>query len=90
MVNEHAIKGEKNTGFEKAGTLGEFECGNCKYYHSVLRPGYGGCSQTDMLIYSRERSIEVSGKRMILVGFEDCCEYVDRRGNQSQSLTDVA
>lgn len=35
-VAENAIKVEKGTGFEKRGTKGPFECGNCDYFENGL------------------------------------------------------
>jgi len=76
VINEKAIHGEKNTGFEKAGRLGEFECGNCHYYRA-LGSAHGSCGQKDMMEYSQEPKM-ADGR--ILVGAEDCCEYVQRMG----------
>jgi hypothetical protein len=76
MINVPAIKGEKHTGFEKEGRLGEFECGNCHYYRQ-LSPTHGSCGQADMMEYSQEPMM-ADGR--ILVGAEDCCEFVDRVG----------
>ncbi len=73
--NTAAIKGERGTGFEKAGTLGEFECGNCSFFEGQ------GCYQEDM----KEKSKEPRNKDgSVQVGEEDCCEYVDRVGREDE------
>ena len=70
-INVAAIAGEPGTGFEKAGKLGEFECGNCKYFKE------GGCSQKDMMKMSKQPRLK-DGR--VKVSEEDCCEYVKRVG----------
>jgi hypothetical protein len=82
MINEHHILGERNTGFEREGGKGEFECGNCHFFHALLgsNSGVGACDQTEMMIYSREP--RVPGSHSILVHAEDCCEYVERIGRK--------
>jgi hypothetical protein len=73
--NLAAIKGEPGTGFEKAGTLGEFECGNCSFFENQ------GCYQKDMKGKSKEpRNKDGS----VEVAEEDCCEYVDRVGRKDE------
>ena len=74
MINEKVIKGERNTGFEKGGKLGEFECGNCRYFDG------NSCGQPDMMRYSKQP--RASDSRRVLVDEEDCCEYVDRVGRK--------
>jgi len=72
-VNVGAIRGEAGTGFEEAGKLGEFECGNCKYFED------DACYQKDMMKKSkRKRNPDGS----VQVGEEDCCEYVWRVGRK--------
>lgn len=83
MINEHHIRGEKNTGFEAYGNKGPFECGNCKYFHPQFGD-MGGCDQTEMIIYSREPRL---GQNAVLVHAEDCCEYVERVGKRDPGLT---
>lgn len=70
-----AIKGEKGTGFEKAGKLGEFECGNCEYWSNGL------CGQKDMMHYSKQPR---AADGRVRTGEEDCCEYVDRIGRKDR------
>lgn len=76
MLNEKAIKGEKYTGFEKAGDLGEFECGNCRYFDGE------SCGQQDMMEYSKQP--RVKGSRRVRVDAEDCCEYISRVGRKDE------
>jgi hypothetical protein len=67
------IQGESGTGFEKAGKLGEFECGNCHYFD----PAEGACDQSTMMAVSKQPRL-ADGR--VSVGPEDCCEYVKRVG----------
>ena len=83
VINEHHIHGEKNTGFESEAGMGEFECGNCKYFHGLMG-GMGACDQTEMMIYSRQPRIPNSTH--VLVHQEDCCEYVERVGGKDKDL----
>lgn len=73
------IQGEPGTGFEKAGTLGEFECENCKY----LTDGEGGkgCNNPTMKRLSKEPRLK-DGR--VKVGPEDCCEFVKRVGRKDK------
>ena len=71
VLNLKAIRGEPGTGFEKAGRLGEFECGNCRYFRD------GGCSQKDMKKNSKQPRLP-DGR--VKVDAEDCCEFVARVG----------
>ena len=78
LINQSAIKGESGTGFEKAGDKGEFECGNCKYFDAVN----GACEQPDMVRLSKQPRLS-DGRPS--VDAEDCCEYVDRIGNDGSN-----
>jgi hypothetical protein len=82
MVNERHIEGEPNTGFEREEGKGPFDCGNCQYFHPLLG-GMGGCSQTEMMIYSREPRLPESHR--VLVHERDCCEYVERVGRKPEN-----
>lgn len=73
-VNPSAIKGEAGTGFEKRGQKGPFECGNCEYFDHAA----GACDQWDMKTKSQQPKLE-DGR--ISVAFDDCCEYIERRGD---------
>jgi hypothetical protein len=75
MLNEQAIKGEANTGFEKRGDKGPFECGNCEYFDGK------SCGQKDMMKFSKEPR-ETSGR--VKVDADDCCEYIERKGKASR------
>lgn len=75
MINASAIKGEKYTGFERAGDKGPFRCGNCEYFKD------GECRQTDMVKYSKQA--RKNGN--VVVGADDCCEYIDRKGKSWRS-----
>lgn len=76
-MNLKAIKGEKDTGFEKAGKLGEFECGNCRYFDG------DSCGQADMMKHSKQPRVD--GSRRVVVHEEDCCEFVDRVGRKDEA-----
>jgi hypothetical protein len=76
-INLAAIRGEAGTGFEKAGTKGEFECGNCHYFKNG-----NACVQKDMKEKSKEPR-HPNGD--VVVAEEDCCEYVDRIGQKKVS-----
>lgn len=69
MIDESAIKGEHDTGFERRGSKGPFECGNCHYYRN------GGCYEKNMVKYSNQPKLADGGRG---VRSEDCCEYIDR------------
>jgi len=73
VLNVFAIQGETGTGFEKAGNLGEFECGNCLYFDATA----GACNQADMKALSKQPRL-ADGR--VMVAEEDCCEYVQRVG----------
>ena len=77
QLDVFAIKGETGTGFEKAGRLGEFECGNCRYFDAAA----GACNQEDMKSLSKQPRL-ADGR--IVVAEEDCCEYVDRLGKKDE------
>lgn len=81
VPNAFAIKGESGTGFEKAGSLGEFECGNCKFFDASA----GACDQPDMKAMSKQPRL-ADGR--VSVDAADCCEYVARigenRGSQNE------
>lgn len=70
-----AIQGEVGTGFEKAGNLGEFECGNCRYFDAAE----GACDQEDMKSLSKQPRL-ADGR--VVVADEDCCEYISRVGRK--------
>lgn len=74
-MNVFAVQGEQGTGFEKAGDLGEFECGNCLFFDAPA----GACNQTDMKVLSKQPRL-ADGR--ISVADEDCCEYVQRIGKK--------
>lgn len=74
-INVSAIQGEPGTGFEKAGDLGEFECGNCKFMRDA------GCHQPDMMAKSKEPRLKDGS---VKVDEEDCCEYVKRVGRKKK------
>ena len=76
-INLSAIRGEPGTGFEKAGDLGEFECGNCEYFD----PKAHACSQKDMKKLSKQPRLK-DGR--VSVDPEDCCEYVERIGREDK------
>lgn len=76
-INASGIKGEPGTGFEKAGELGEFECGNCKYFD----PSASACDQKDMMKNSKQPRLK-DGR--VSVDAEDCCEYVERVGRKDE------
>ncbi len=68
------IKGEAETGFEKRGRKGPFECGNCEYFERG-----DSCHQETMMAKSKEpRHTDGS----VVVAAEDCCEFVDRKGSK--------
>lgn len=75
VLDVFAIQGERGTGFEKAGDLGEFECGNCTYFDATA----GACNQTDMKAMSQQPRL-ADGR--VSVDEEDCCEYVQRVGRK--------
>lgn len=74
ILNQSAVKGEPGTGFEKRGSLGPFECGNCEYFDVTA----GACDQRDMKRLSQQPRL-VDGR--VSVDAADCCEYVERLGN---------
>jgi hypothetical protein len=74
-INASAVKGEKGTGFEKRGTKGDFECGNCEYFKTKDRQR--GCYQEDMMKKSKEPR---NPNGSVKVDPPDCCEYIDRLG----------
>lgn len=75
QVDAFAIQGEMGTGFEKAANLGEFECGNCRYFDAAA----GACSQSTMMAISKQPRL-ADGR--VSVAAEDCCEYVRRIGKK--------
>jgi hypothetical protein len=81
QLNPKHIKGEPGTGFEKAGDLGEFECGNCRFFD----PKSPGCRQPDMMAKSKQPRLK-DGR--VQVEHEDCCEYVDRVGRKDNDADD--
>jgi hypothetical protein len=72
LVNVQAITGEQGTGFEKRGSKGPFECGNCEYFK-----GSNACHQEDMKRYSKQPKWPDG---TVKVDSADCCEYVERIG----------
>lgn len=76
MIAQSHIKGEKETGFEKRGDKGPFECGNCHYFSNGL------CRQEDMVQKSREPRRE--GR--VEVDKEDCCEFIERVGKRPKLM----
>lgn len=68
MIEQSHIKGEQETGFEKRGDKGAFECGNCRYFHD------GVCNQETMVKVSKQPR----RNGLPEVDAKDCCEYVDR------------
>ena len=74
VLDVFAIQGERGTGFEKAGDLGEFECGNCIFFDASA----GACNQADMKAISQQPRL-ADGR--ISVDAEDCCTYVQRIGD---------
>ena len=77
IVSADAI-GEPGTGFEKAGSKGPFECGNCEYMKD------SSCHQPVMLKVSKQPK---NTQGFIPVGEHDCCEYVDRVGNMARKAS---
>lgn len=75
QMDMFAIQGEPGTGFEKAGNLGEFECGNCLFFDASA----GACGQQDMKAHSKQPRL-ADGR--VSVSEEDCCEYVRRMGRK--------
>jgi hypothetical protein len=68
------IKGEAETGFEKRGRKGPFECGNCGYFERG-----DACTQATMKEKSKEpRHSDGS----VVVAADDCCKYLDRKGKK--------
>jgi len=78
QIDPFQVKGEEGTGFEKAADLGEFECGNCRFFDARA----GACNQETMKALSKQPRL-ADGR--IQVGAEDCCEYVDRMGKKETS-----
>lgn len=74
-IDSAHVKGEPGTGFEKAGDLGEFECGNCRFFDGK------SCGQIDMMQRSKQPRLP-NGR--VKVDEEDCCEYVDRVGRKDE------
>lgn len=78
QINSAHVKGELGTGFEKAEKLGEFECGNCRWFRN------DSCGQPDMMRVSKQPRL-ANGR--VKVGEEDCCEYVYRVGRKDNDET---
>jgi len=72
QINAASVKGEPGTGFEKRGSKGPFECGNCEYF-----VGRNACKQKDMMRLSKQPRWPDG---TIVVDAADCCEYVERVG----------
>ena len=77
VLNVFAVQGEQGTGFEKAGNLGEFECGNCFFFDASA----GACNQSDMKMLSKQPKL-ADGR--VAVAEADCCEYVQRVGRKDE------
>lgn len=73
---ESKIQGEAGTGFEKAGDLGEFECENCKYFKNGNE-----CHESTMMKISKQPR---HPNKSVVVGPEDCCEFVVRMGRKDE------
>jgi hypothetical protein len=69
-IHSEEVGGEPGTGFEKRGTKGVEECGNCKYFETP-----NACDQSDMKSKSKQPRLE-DGR--VKVGPRDCCAYVKR------------
>jgi broad specificity phosphatase PhoE len=67
------IHGEPVTGFEKRGSHGPFECGNCTYFSN------GQCSQEVMVAKSR---LPRADNDNVLVDAADCCAYLERKSEE--------
>jgi hypothetical protein len=77
QINSAAVKGEPGTGFEKRGSKGPFECGNCHYFKNG-----DSCHEETMMKKSKEpRHPDGS----VVVAADDCCEYVERVGKEKGS-----
>jgi hypothetical protein len=77
-VKQSDINGESGTGFEKRGTKGPFECGNCGFFDD------GACHQVTMKKLSKQPRNTAGFPK---VDEEDCCEYVERIGHHMGSIT---
>lgn len=75
-INQHAVRGEQGTGFEKRGNLGPFQCSNCRYFSDGL------CRQEDMLRESRQPRRD----GQVEVDKEDCCEFIERVGKRPKLM----
>ena len=74
-IEQSAVKGEAGTGFEKRGSKGPFECGNCEYFKD------GHCGNKIMMARSKQPK-DSAGHVEVDAG--DCCEYVERIGGKSE------
>jgi len=72
LINQAAIKGEKDTGYEGP-EGGAFRCSNCEYFDAVN----DSCGQKDMMEKSKRPKLP-SGRVEVEPG--GCCEYIDRKG----------
>ena len=75
QIDPFSVRGEEGTGYEKPADLGEFECGNCRYFDARA----GACNQATMKALSKQPRL-ADGR--VAVDAEGCCEYVDRMGKQ--------
>ena len=73
IVDQSKIHGEPGTGYEGPKGLGEFECGNCRYFD----PASSSCGQSTMKAKSKRPRLK-NGR--VEVDAEGCCEYVERIG----------
>jgi hypothetical protein len=71
VINEKAIHGEKNTGYEGP-EGGAFRCSNCTYFNATS----DSCGQEDMMKYSKREKLP-SGRVEVDAG--GCCEYIERK-----------
>lgn len=67
----NAPTGEAGTEFEKAGSLGPFECGNCAHMRG------GACFHPVMMAKSKQPK---NGNGSVKIGERDCCQFVRRVG----------
>lgn len=65
--------GEPETDFEKGGSKGPFECGNCVHMEA------GVCHHPIMVAVSKQPR----RKGLPVVGEHDCCRFVRRKGDGS-------
>lgn len=69
MIDQSAIQGEKDTGYEASDGRGLFACSNCEYFAD------GHCHQKIMMAKSSEPK---NKQGFVKVDPAGCCEYVER------------